>query len=56
MSTPESHDERDDLDLDSETVKDLEPDDATGVAGGGIPQSIITCVSERCPTVGCKGW
>jgi hypothetical protein len=55
MSDPtKHHDEPDDLDLDAETVADLEPDDAADVQGGLAiytdgPMCSFTCLV--CPTI-----
>jgi hypothetical protein len=45
MSDPKQHhDESDDLDLDAETVADLDPDDAAAVQGGMLvkPTAVYT--------------
>jgi hypothetical protein len=42
MSNPDTHDQSDDLDLDAETVRDLELDDAD-VRGGAIASGRMVC-------------
>jgi hypothetical protein len=47
MSDPKHHhDEPDELDLDAETVADLEPDDAAAVEGGLLVKT--TNLTETC--------
>jgi hypothetical protein len=52
-----ANEELDDLELDAETVADLEPgsDEAKDVAGGALPPTFLVCPTNGCPpTAGCK--
>jgi hypothetical protein len=58
MSNP--HDHHDELDLDAETVRDLEPraDDEESIQGGAAdtPTKAVGCVlSANCLSAGCVG-
>ena len=49
MTDPKQHhDERDELDLDAETVADLEPDDAAAVQGGLLAGTTGQQLTETC--------
>jgi hypothetical protein len=49
MSDPtKHHDEPDDLDLDAETVADLEPDDAADAAGGLLARTTTGGATDTC--------
>jgi hypothetical protein len=51
MSDPKQHHEPDDLDLDAETVRDLDPSgaDSDDVRGGAIRRT-DACVTDTCIT------
>jgi hypothetical protein len=52
---PSSHEEPEELDLEVETVRDLEPDDADGVGGGYQVTQTCHCILTlaNCPSGGC---